>query len=197
MNYPEIIPYPNPVLRTKCREVESFGDHLKEVAVRLADAMAAYHGAGVAAPQIGSDLRVIVVSKQNGSGFVLANPVITSASDEKTRLPEGCLSFPLGGLNAPVERSARVTVSYRDLVGEGKTVEAEGALARSLQHEIDHLDGVLFVDRVGASKKALLRKQLAELEQAYRVHDLGEKPPPPKKRRRARPRMRGKKPWAR
>ena len=164
-----ILYYPSPALREKCDPIEKFGnDYLNGIAVRLADTMVANSGAGLAGPQIGIMSRVIAVTgDETRSAFVLVNPVITESSKETDRHEEGCLSLPHRKLNAMVERPSEVTVSYRDLVGEEKTVEAKGMMARALQHEIDHLDGILFIDKIGPIKLNLIRPYLRELEEQF------------------------------
>jgi peptide deformylase len=164
-----ILYYPSPALREKCDPIEKFGnDYLNEIAVRLADTMVGNSGAGLAGPQIGIMARVIAVMREDRkSAFVLVNPVITEASKKTDRHEEGCLSFPHPKVVAKVERPSKVTVSYRDLIGEEKTVEAKGMLARALQHEIDHLDGMLFIDRIGSVKLSLIRPYLRELEEQF------------------------------
>ena len=164
-----ILYYPSPALRGKCDPVEKFGnDYLNGIAIRLADTMVGNSGAGLAGPQIGIMSRVIaVMGDKTRAPFVLVNPVVTESSKETDRHEEGCLSLPHPKVVAMVERPAEVTVSYRDLVGEGRTVKAKGMLARALQHEIDHLDGILFIDRIGTVKLSLIRPYLKEIEARF------------------------------
>jgi peptide deformylase len=110
-------------------------------------------GQGLAAPQVGRRVRVAVVDVA-GTRCSLINPRITAMSEERARGVEGCLSIP--GVRATVERPAFVTVEALDAKGEIQVIEAEGELARCLQHEIDHLDGVLYIDRLSALDRALV-----------------------------------------
>jgi peptide deformylase len=123
-----------------------------------------YHaqGVGLAAPQIGLSTRVMVVDvgeseDQPGGRFAFINPVVTEVSRETEKSAEGCLSIP--GLEDVVERPFAVVVEGLDPLGEPQAVEAEGLLARALQHEIDHLDGILFLDRVTPFKRRMLLKK--------------------------------------
>jgi peptide deformylase len=125
-------------------------------------------GIGLAAPQIGVSLRVCVLDLREeddpeGGRWVFVNPVIVESSDEIDKAPEGCLSIP--EMEDVVTRSARVTVRGFDVEGEPIEVAAEGLLARALQHEIDHLDGVLFIDRLSAFKRRALLKKWKKSQQ--------------------------------
>jgi peptide deformylase len=123
-------------------------------------------GVGLAAPQIGLGTRVIVVDprEEDVSPFALVNPVIVEFSEELERGEEGCLSIP--GLKDIVERSYAVVAEGLDENGKPVHVEAEGLLARILQHEVDHLDGILFVDRVSPLKRKMLLKKWQKLKEA-------------------------------
>lgn len=140
----QILTHPDPVLREKSQPVRKITPHIVKLLDNLADTMYDAPGVGLAAPQIGVLKRVIVVDV--GEGLVeLVNPVII-ASQGKDTGPEGCLSVP--GVQGEVPRAAAVTVRGLDRHGREKEIEAEGLLARALQHEIDHLDGLLFIDKV-------------------------------------------------
>jgi peptide deformylase len=115
-------------------------------------------GIGLAAPQVGISLRLIVISDEEGRGVqALLNPAIVDRSGEVTG-EEGCLSIP--GVFAPVTRAARVTVEARSVDGKPLTIEARGLRARVLQHEIDHLDGVLFIDRVDPMVRDRIKRKI-------------------------------------
>jgi len=150
------------VLRDPGVEVEAFDDELRSLVSDMQATMYYAEGIGLAAPQIGVSLRVCVLDLRDeddppAGRWVLVNPVIVESSDEEDKAPEGCLSIP--DMEDVVTRSARVTVQGLDAEGAPVEVEAEGLLARALQHEIDHLDGVLFIDRLSPFKRrALLKK---------------------------------------
>ena len=142
----QIRQYPDPVLRMRAREVESFDDELAQLVERMAALMDNADGAGLAANQVGVLRRVFVMrTGENGDTRTLVNPELVSRSDEVDVDDEGCLS--LQGLLVPVERSSSVTVKAKDVQGADVTLELTGFEARACQHEIDHLDGVLMIDR--------------------------------------------------
>jgi peptide deformylase len=141
----KILKYPNNFLRKKTKEVKDFKDpRLAGLVSDMAKTMEAEKGIGLAAPQVGSDLRICAVKVDN-SLFVLINPKIRSFSRKKEIFEEGCLSFP--GKFFPVERPVKVKIKARDVAGKKLKIKADGLLARVLQHEIDHLDGILVIDR--------------------------------------------------
>jgi len=140
----EILTNQNPVLRKISRPVAKVTKEIRELAANMEETLMAAPGIGLAAPQVGELLRVIVADIGEGL-HVLINPKIIKKSGTQTFV-EGCLSLP--GIEGPVERANKVTVKALDLKGRTVEVEAEGLLATVFQHEIDHLDGKLFVDRV-------------------------------------------------
>ena len=150
------------VLREPGVEVEAFDDELGALVGDLLETMYYAEGIGLAAPQIGVSRRVCVLDLRDEDNpeagrWVFVNPVVVESSDDEDKAPEGCLSIP--EMEEVVTRPARVTVRGFDAEGEAIEVEADGLLARALQHEIDHLDGVLFVDRLSTFKRrALLKK---------------------------------------
>jgi len=159
----------DPLLRESSAEVETVDRDLVERCERMYDFMEALRGAGLAAPQVGRLERFIVVHRSilpPAGDEVLVNPVITFESDEMLTDEEGCLSFL--SVADKVTRPAAVAVEYVDLAGKAKKVEADGLFARAILHEIDHLNGVLFVDRLSRLKRKLVRdrvrKRLRELE---------------------------------
>lgn len=158
----------DPALRENCREVEQVDDEVRALIADLMDTMYAEDGIGLAAPQVGVSRRVFVYDVQDPEiePGALINPRIVE-EEGSVRESEGCLSIP--GLTEIVERSARVVVEGLDREGEPVRIEADGLLSRCLQHERDHLDGVLFVDRVSPLKRKMLLKKWARQDEAARA----------------------------
>ena len=155
-----IVKYPEPVLKKRATNVEHVTAEIRRLIDNMAETMYDAPGVGLAAPQVGKSLRVIVVDPTGEEAkqlIVLVNPEIVSAAGEAIG-EEGCLSVP--GIRAKVKRWAKVRVRGYDPIKE-KTVEieADGLLARIFQHEIDHLDGMVFLDRLGRVKRELLRRR--------------------------------------
>jgi peptide deformylase len=143
----KIIKYPDDFLRQKTQEVkvEQLKDpKIQRLILNMAKTMEAEKGVGLAAPQVGSNLRICVV-RIGDQTLALVNPKIKSYSRRKEIFEEGCLSFP--GKFFPVERSVKVKIKARDIEGKKIKVKADDLPARVLQHEIDHLDGILVIDR--------------------------------------------------
>jgi peptide deformylase len=149
----------DPVLRQEAEPVAVIDDEVRHLIDEMLETMYAADGVGLAAPQIGLSRRIIVIDVHEGEvpAFGLVNPVIVERSDEVERGEEGCLSIP--GLKEIVERAARVVVEGLDRDGNPRRIEATGLLARALQHEVDHLDGILFLDRVSPLKRQMLLKR--------------------------------------
>jgi peptide deformylase len=142
----QIRQYPDPVLRMRAKEVESFDDELDQLVQRLTAIMEGATGAGLAATQVGVLRRVFVMRvTEEGETLALVNPELVAHGEELETDDEGCLS--LQGLLVPVERPTSVTVSAKDPTGAPVFLEFEGFAARAAQHELDHLDGVLMIDR--------------------------------------------------
>jgi peptide deformylase len=158
----QIRQYPDPVLRLKAQEVEVFDDDLAQLVARMTRLMEDAQGVGLAANQVGVLRRVVVmVADGEEEPRVLVNPVILDRSDETEEETEGCLS--LQGVVVPVERALSLRVEARDAEGAPVELELEGLAARVAQHEVDHLDGVLIVDRTTPEGR---REALAVLRQA-------------------------------
>lgn len=142
----EIVQFGEDVLRKKCREVTSFDEKLGVLLDDMAETLQNADGVGLAAPQVGLLRRVVVINVRDGKGTIeLVNPVIIEQEGSQTG-NEGCLSAP--GEWCEVERPMKVTVKAFDRHGKEFTVKGEGLLARALCHEADHLEGILFTDRV-------------------------------------------------
>lgn len=154
----------DPVLRRPSDPVPDVDDAVRALVDDLVETMYAADGVGLAAPQVGVSLRVIVVDtrEEEGEGaLALINPRIAEASADTDRAEEGCLSIP--GIADIVERPARVVIEAVDPGGAPVRVEAEGLRARALQHEVDHLDGVLFLDRLSALKRKMALQKWRKL----------------------------------
>jgi peptide deformylase len=155
---------PNPILKAKARRVaDADADQVRALVPRMFAAMYNAPGIGLAAPQVGIGLRLFVIDLQadeKRDPVVLVNPEIVARSPELATREEGCLSIP--GQYADVTRPARVRVRFEDAAGIKTEIEAEGLLAACLQHELDHLDGVLFVDHLSALKRNMLMRKLAK-----------------------------------
>ena len=151
------------VLRRRADEVEKPDAELSRLIDDMFETMYDAKGIGLAAPQVGVSRRVIVVDVGDAmvQPFALLNPRIVSSSPRTERAEEGCLSIP--GVAAPVERPATVVVEGEDRDGKPLRVEADGLLARCLQHEIDHLDGVLFIDRLSPLKRNMLLRRFKKM----------------------------------
>jgi len=139
-----IVKDPDPVLREKAKPVTKFNANLHKLLDDMAETMYDANGVGLAAPQIGILKRVIVIDTGDEHGLIeMVNPEIIEKSGEQFG-PEGCLSIP--GINGEVRRAMRVKVRGQDRHGVEYTIEGEGLLARAFQHEVDHLNGILFTD---------------------------------------------------
>ena len=161
---PSILIVPDQRLRAKSRKV-TLADHDRVASLipGMFEAMYKAPGIGLAAPQIGAPLRLVVLDLGPDGApapMVLINPEITAASQAVATREEGCLSLP--GQYADVTRPERITARYQDAEGTRHEIEAEGMLAACIQHEIDHLDGILFVDHLSALKRNMLLRKLAK-----------------------------------
>jgi peptide deformylase len=141
----KIITYPNPILEKKAKKIaDPLDPKIQKLIKNMLDTMEKADGAGLASPQVGKSLCLSTI-KYGGEIFVLINPKITSYSREKSINEEGCLSFP--GKFIPVKRSEKVKLRYTNEKGNKLKIKADGLLARIIQHEVDHLDGILFINR--------------------------------------------------
>lgn len=175
----EIVQYGHPVLRQRCRPVEVVDETITELVADMLDTMVDANGVGLAAPQVGEDLRLAVIDvshdpecvtflKVNGEDadlesimpLIFINPEL-QFSQEKESGMEGCLSIK--GIRAEVRRPLAVKATLPQLDGTVLEIETDGLLARALQHEIDHLNGVLFVDRLAAVAKVSMKNRLKRL----------------------------------
>ncbi|MBV8575834.1 MAG: peptide deformylase [Acetobacteraceae bacterium] len=155
---------PDPALRSRARPVGPEDEAvMRDLLPQMFATMYKAPGIGLAAPQVGVKLRVAIVDlmpDQKPAPITLINPEIVARSEELAIREEGCLSLP--GQYADVTRPARVKIRYLDSQGAKREVEAEGLLSACLQHEIDHLDGVLFVDHLSSLKRNMIMRRLAK-----------------------------------
>jgi len=183
----KIVRYPEPVLRAKCRPVTEVTSDIRTLAADMLETMREANGVGLAAPQVAVDVQLAVIDvshnpdcitfmKINGEKvempqhmpIVLMNPQLDLGSAKEIG-EEGCLSFPR--LRGDIRRSSQIKVSYTDLDGKTVTVETDGLLARAFQHEIDHLNGILFIDRLNAVAKVSIKRKLARLMEEWEEDD--------------------------
>jgi peptide deformylase len=161
---------PHKSLKTKAREVKTPDmDRVRHLVPRMFESMYKAPGIGLAAPQVDIGLRFFVVDlmpNEKPSPIVLINPEILKVSEEWATREEGCLSLP--NQYADVSRPAMVRVSYSDLAGRRTEIDADGLMAACLQHELDHLDGILFVDHISLLKRNILMRKLAKEQKALR-----------------------------
>lgn len=155
----EIKKYPGRVLRKKAKEVEKFDEEIKKISAEMAETLKENGGAGLAAPQVGVSKRIIAVLVDENKIEIFINPKITKKSREKKTAEEGCLSFP--GIFLKIKRPSKVVIQAIDLERRMLEVEVEGILSRVFQHEIDHLNGILFIDRAGFWQRWKARKKIA------------------------------------
>jgi peptide deformylase len=152
----DIRKFGDPVLKTRASPVESFDESLVRLTQEMLATMRDNEGVGLAATQVGRLKRVFVAAVEDDE-YVIVNPVLTDRSETTETATEGCLSIP--GIQVDVERPTAVTISGQDVSGSPLQIEASDLLARVLQHEVDHLDGVLILDRTDRqSRKAAMRE---------------------------------------
>lgn len=154
----------DPVLRSAARGIENFDQSIRDQAERMIGLMDDAFGIGLAAPQIGISNRLLVYRVGDGTPIVLANPVIEWASSDEETFREGCLS--LADVQVDVDRAVHVRVTGQDAFGERIRIEASGLNARVIQHEMDHLDGVLILDRTSRDQRKSALRSLREAEVA-------------------------------
>ena len=168
-----IIQFPNPVLAMNCQPVQEINDQIRRLAADMGETMYKAPGVGLAAPQVGEPIRMVVldVSEEKNNLMTLINPVITQRSQEQEIGEEGCLSLP--GIWEKVSRSTEITLKYTDLEGKEQELHADGLLAICIQHELDHLDGTVFIDHLSRLKydracaKLKKRRQQEKKENAH------------------------------
>ncbi len=163
-----VIIAPDPRLKVKCAPVERVDDGVRRLMDDMLETMYRVPGIGLAAPQVGVRKRVIVIDASRKDAdpapLKLANPELVSASEELGTYEEGCLSLPEH--YAEVTRPDRIRVRYLDYDGEIREIEAEGVFATCIQHEMDHLEGILFVDHISRLKRGIILRKLAKSKRA-------------------------------
>ena len=169
MTIREILKYPDPFLKTSAKPVDEVNDDVRALIDDMFETMYAGKGIGLAATQIGVDKRVIILDLPGepeegieGYRMALINPEIT-LSEGEFKFEEGCLSVP--GINAYVKRAFHIRLKALDKDGKAKEIEAEGVLSVVLQHEIDHLDGILFIDRLSRLKRDIVKRRYRKLQE--------------------------------
>ena len=164
-----IVIAPDPVLKAKCDPVETVDSALGRLLDDMLETMYDAPGIGLAAPQVGITKRLLVVdvSKEEREPVCLINPEILWSSDERSLYDEGCLSFP--DQYAQVERPAGIKVRYVDRDGKPTEMDVDGLLATCIQHEMDHLDGILFVDHLSGLKRSMIIRKLKKMKKQQNI----------------------------
>ena len=159
-----ILVAPHPVLKRKAKSVETITPAILTLLDDMLDTMYNARGIGLAAPQIGQSLRIIVVDISEGRDqpVKMVNPTLIATSNEMRSFEEGCLSFP--GQYSEVKRPDTITVSYLDPLGRTQKIEADGIFATCIQHEVDHLDGINFVDHISSLKRNIILRKLNKIK---------------------------------
>jgi peptide deformylase len=161
--------YGSKVLRKKSEEITVFNDELVAFGKQLRDLMYEYEGVGLAAPQVGRNIRIVAVDipKTENEAVILVNPQVIAASEEIQTDSEGCLSIP--EIRAVVKRPQTITVKAQNTAGEPILLEnVSGFFARAILHEIDHLDGILFIDKIDPLKRNLIAGKLKRIAKEHR-----------------------------
>lgn len=161
----DILLAPDPRLTTACEPVATIDCALRKLLDDMLDTMYDAPGIGLAAPQVGVLKRFFVIDvagEEERRPMALINPEITEWSVTKSLYEEGCLSLPKQF--GDVERAEEITLRYQDRDGETRNLEADGMLARCIQHEVDHLDGILFVDHLSALKRQMILRRMAKVK---------------------------------
>jgi peptide deformylase len=157
----DIVIWPHKVLTSATQPVTDFGPALEKLLNEMEEAMREAKGIGIAANQVGEPLRVALVGREDGTFFEIVNPQILERSGEVT-WEEGCLSVP--DVWEKVKRYEKVKVRYQDKTGQWHEVDADGKLAHVFQHEVDHLDGHVFVDLLSSLKRSLIQERMKKLQ---------------------------------
>jgi peptide deformylase len=161
-----IVIYGDPVLREKAQMVDAVNRGIKDLVSDMIDTLREAQGLGLAAPQVGESKRIFIIDLStldiNAGLKIFINPEIIETGEQPTEYEEGCLSFP--GLYQKITRPARVKVRAIDLDGNRFELETDGMLARAILHEYDHLEGILFIDRMSALTRTMIKGRLRKLQ---------------------------------
>ncbi len=163
--------YGDPILRKRASEVHDFDEKLREEAEAMIDTMFEQAGVGLAGPQVGLEKRLLIALQMEDPDdneappLVMVNPEILERSQENWVYEEGCLSIP--GIRGDVTRPERVRVRYQDVDGKSHEIDVDAMFARVIQHEIDHLDGKLFIDYLSMGQRTLLKPKLKKIAEKY------------------------------
>jgi peptide deformylase len=163
----QILHYPDPRLRKVSEPVTVFDENLKALVTKMFELMRAHKGVGLAAPQVGENIRLFIVNPtgEANDDRVYVNPALSEPTSTEEEGEEGCLSLP--DINAKIMRTKSLRIDAQDLEGKPFTDTQSGYLARIWQHEFDHLNGTMIIDRMGALAKMAAKKRLKELEEIY------------------------------
>lgn len=162
--------YGDPVLKKKAEPVTEINDEIKEILDNMLETMYASNGVGLAANQVGILKQLIVIdagTKESPKPIKIINPIIIEKSKEKNEYEEGCLSFP--GITEKIYRPAKVKIKFQDINNNEIIISFEGLEATAIQHEIDHLNGILFINRMSPIKRIMLDKKLKEIKNSKPV----------------------------
>lgn len=175
--------YGDPILRRPAVKFTEFGPEVRDIAQEMLAMMKAERGVGLAAQQAGLDKSICVISvpedyDKDDAGnrmhpdvtmpLVLVNPLITEKNEDIEKAEEGCLSFP--GINGQIPRATRISLEFQDMQGKSRTLQLRDFLARVVQHEVDHLNGVLFIDHMSKVKRMAIKGKLRKLKEETEAH---------------------------
>ena len=168
----DILLYPHPILRKKCKDVEEVNEDVTRLLDDMIETMFSARGLGLAAPQVGITSKVVVIDagaeQGRGSEIVeLINPRITFKSEEKIITDEGCLSFP--NIYADVERHRMVRFEALNRKGEHFLMEAEGLFAVAIQHEMDHLNGIVFIEHISRLRQSMIKRKMRKMTKGHKL----------------------------
>ena len=157
---------PDPILKKECLPVPQVDDHHRDLISQMYDVMYKANGVGLAAPQVGIDMRIFILDsgarEEEKKPLTMINPVLVSLDEETTPSEEGCLSFP--EQFAEIDRPDKLTVEYLDEKNKKKVLSTDGFTSRIIQHELDHLNGILFVDHLSRLKRDVIIRKMKKFK---------------------------------
>ena len=165
----KLVTIPNPILNKKTTLVKKFDESLADLVSEMIETCRAVHGIGLAAPQIGKSIRLCIINLEHMGlpPFALVNPRIVKKSWKKIDMEEGCLSIP--GVFGMVKRPVKITVEAQNLKGEKNSFVADSMLSRVIQHEIDHLDGILFISKMSKQTDGVASKERKQRQEEEKM----------------------------